>query len=83
MEFAELTDFSEKVSNITIINLQDEAFMKELTNLFVKIGDVFSVCRLPRLDYGTHKRVNDLRLKKTYLKSKDKFREENNGSTKS
>jgi len=70
METTELKTFSEKISNITLVNLQNEEFMMELTNLFVKIGDIFSICKLPKLDYQLNQRANDLRNKKIRIKSR-------------
>ena len=76
MKKEDLTKFKEDLLNINIINLQDEEFMKELTNVLIAIGDVFAVTKSPKLSYPIHKEITDLREKIRYIKYNKKQKEE-------
>ena len=76
MKKENLLKFKEDLLDINVANLQDEEFMKELTNVLIAIGDVFAVTKSPKLSYPIHKEITDLRRKITYLKHDKKEKEE-------
>jgi hypothetical protein len=76
MKKEDLIKFKEDLLNINIANLQDEEFMKELTNVLISIGDVFAVTKSPKLAYPIHKEITDLREKIRYIKHNKKQKEE-------
>jgi hypothetical protein len=76
MKKEDLLKFKEDLLDINITNLQDEEFMRELTNILIAIGDIFAVTKLPKTTYPIHKQISDLRKNITYIRRDKKQKEE-------
>ena len=78
MNKEDLIKLKEDLLNISVANLQDEEFMKELTNVLIAIGDVFAITKIPRstYPYPVHKELTDLRRNISQIKMNKKRKED-------
>jgi len=72
METEDIKKFKEELQKATFLDLKNKEFMNALTDLFVLIGDIFSLMKVPKTDYFTYTKLRQTKDQANQLRYKRK-----------
>ena len=73
MEAKDIKEIQERIKTLSVFELVDEDIRKELTNLYILLGDIFSIAKAKYdNNYLKKEKIDKLREDRRYIASKRK-----------